>query len=179
MNKLLKAPELDVSDWLNTPVPLQLSALRGKVVVLHAFQMLCPGCVMQGIPQASAIYELYKHEDVQVIGLHTVFEHHNVMDKEALTAFVQEYKLDFPVAIDQPSTDHSIPETMQKYQLQGTPSLVLIDQQGMIRLKHFGRLSDMQVGNAIGQLLAGVEETRGPLQSKTGEDGCNNNGCII
>ncbi|MEK7768779.1 MAG: TlpA family protein disulfide reductase, partial [Pseudomonadota bacterium] len=51
------APELQISDWLNTPQPLTLASLRGKVVVLHAFQMLCPGCVQFGIPQAQRIYE--------------------------------------------------------------------------------------------------------------------------
>ena len=37
------APELQTSGWLNTPQALTLAALRGKVIVLHAFQMLCPG----------------------------------------------------------------------------------------------------------------------------------------
>ena len=36
------APELAVSEWFNTPVPLTLEALRGRVVLLHAFQLLCP-----------------------------------------------------------------------------------------------------------------------------------------
>jgi len=34
-----------VEQWLNTPKPLNLSDLRGKVVAIEAFQMLCPGCV--------------------------------------------------------------------------------------------------------------------------------------
>ena len=42
---------------------------------------------------------------------------------------------------------------MAAYQLLGTPSLVLIDRAGRIRLNHTGRVNDMQVGNAIGQLL--------------------------
>ncbi len=73
-----EAPELEALTWLNTEEPLTLSGLRGKVVVMHAFQMLCPACVVHGIPQASAIHELYSQDEVQVIGLHTVFEHHQV-----------------------------------------------------------------------------------------------------
>ncbi len=49
------APELEVTTWLNTHGPLSLAALRGKVVVVYAFQMLCPGCVSHGIPQAKNI----------------------------------------------------------------------------------------------------------------------------
>jgi peroxiredoxin len=154
MNNPILAPELDVTDWLNTPEPLKLSELRDKIVVIHAFQMLCPGCVSHGLPQASLIHEFYSQDNVQVIGLHTVFEHHSVMNADALKAFVNEYQIRFPIAIDKPSEKGAIPITMKKYQLQGTPSLVLIDQHGQIRLNHFGRLSDIQIGNAIGQLLS-------------------------
>ncbi len=154
------APELHVQSWLNTPEPLSLSNLRGKVVVIHAFQMLCPGCVSHGIPQANAIHALYPSDEVQVIGLHAVFEHHQVMNVEALKAFADEYRLPFPIAVDEPSTTGSIPQTMKTYQMRGTPTLIILDQHGHLRLNHFGRLTDMQVGNFIGYLLA---ETRKPL----------------
>lgn len=148
------APELEVVAWLNTETPLTLSELRGKVVVIHAFQMLCPACVVHGIPQASAIHELYSHDDVQLIGLHTVFEHHDVMTVEALEVFAAEYRLTFPIAVDTPSRTGAIPKTMAAYYMQGTPTLIVIDQQGQIRLNHFGHLSDMQVGNFIGQIIS-------------------------
>lgn len=149
-----KAPEIIASDWLNCSTPMTLNKLGGKVVVLHAFQMLCPGCILHGVPQASSIHDLFADKEVQVIGLHSVFEHHNVMDKAALEAFVREFKLRFPIAIDQPSANHPIPQTMLKYQLEGTPSTIIIDKQGRIRLHHFGRLNDMLIGSLIGQLLA-------------------------
>lgn len=49
------APAWAVSRWFNTPEPLTLDALRGRVVMLHAFQMPCPGCVSHGIPQAQRV----------------------------------------------------------------------------------------------------------------------------
>lgn len=52
MQTLQRAPELDVIQWFNTEEPPTLAGLRGRVVVLHAFQMLCPGCVRSGLPQA-------------------------------------------------------------------------------------------------------------------------------
>jgi len=88
ISKGVKAPELMVASWLNTPEPLVLENLQGRVVVLHAFQMLCPGCVSHGLPQAAAIHELYRSDEVQVIGLHSVFEHHAVMTLDALKVFV-------------------------------------------------------------------------------------------
>lgn len=148
------APALDVVSWINTPKPFTLSQLKGKVVVIHAFQMLCPGCVTHGIPQAGAIYELYAEEDLQVIGLHTVFEHHDVMTSDALKAFVAEYRIPFPVAIDRPSESGDIPKTMARYQMRGTPTIIVLDKKGSVRLNHFGRMSDMQIGSLIGSLLA-------------------------
>lgn len=149
-----QATDIEAIEWLNTLEPLSIKALKGKVIAIHAFQMLCPGCVSHGIPQATAMHELYAEDDVQVIGLHSVFEHHEVMTIDALKAFVHEYRLTFPIAVDQPSKGHPIPKTMEKYQLRGTPSLILIDRQGRVRANQFGRVHDMAAGNLIGQLLA-------------------------
>lgn len=148
------APELETTAWLNVPKPLILPELRGKVIVIHAFQMLCPGCVAEGIPQATTIHQIFAGDDVQVIGLHTVFEHHEAMNLNALTAFAGEYRLPFPIAVDMPSTTGPIPLTMEKYKMRGTPTLIVVDQQGYLRLNHFGRISDMKVGSLIGGLLS-------------------------
>ena len=115
------APALHVAQWINTPAPISLEALRGRVVVLHAFQMLCPGCVAHGLPQTGRIREAFAEHEVAVIGLHTVFEHHAVMTAEALQVFVHEYRLEFPIGIDQPSAHSAVPLTMQAYSLRGTP----------------------------------------------------------
>ena len=39
-------PDWSVDRWLNTPKPISLPDLPGRVVVIEAFQMLCPdsGC---------------------------------------------------------------------------------------------------------------------------------------
>ncbi|MBN8984956.1 MAG: TlpA family protein disulfide reductase, partial [Rhizobiales bacterium] len=70
------ATELDVLTWLNTPEPITLVGLRGRVVIVEAFQMLCPGCAQQALPQLTRIQETFSTDDVMVLGLHTVFEHH-------------------------------------------------------------------------------------------------------
>ncbi|MBF6615969.1 redoxin domain-containing protein [Pollutimonas thiosulfatoxidans] len=149
-----RAPDWTLDQWVNTKDDITLDSLRGKVVVLHAFQMLCPGCVSHGIPQAKAIHNAFPPDKLRVIGLHTVFEHHEAMALVSLKAFIHEYRIHFPVAIDQPAADGPIPVTMQAYRLQGTPSLILIDKVGNIRLHHFGQLDDLRAGAAIGQLLS-------------------------
>ena len=148
------APEILAQAWLNTPQPLTLAALRGRVIVMHAFQMLCPGCVSHGIPQTTRIARTFAGTDVQVLGIHTVFEHHEVMGRAALEVFIHEYRLSFPIAIDLPGQGSAIPQTMQAYELNGTPSLILIDREGHLRLSHFGQIDDMEVGARIASLLA-------------------------
>lgn len=147
------APELQVEHWFNTPEPLTLSGLRGKVVVLEAFQMLCPGCVSHGLPQASRIHETFDRLHLQVIGLHTVFEHHAAMTPIALQAFLHEYRLPFPVGVDRPGEGDAIPQTMRAYGMRGTPTLILIDRQGQLRHHHFGQVSDLVLGAQIATLL--------------------------
>lgn len=56
-------------------------------MLLHTFQMLCPGCVAYGIPQAGRVHEALP--DVAVVGLHTVFEHHEAMHPPALAIAVR------------------------------------------------------------------------------------------
>ncbi|PHR61054.1 MAG: alkyl hydroperoxide reductase [Robiginitomaculum sp.] len=157
MRENVQAPPLEVSDWLNTKDDLSLSALKGKVVVIHAFQIFCPACVCHATPQAKKIHEQFKGQPLQLIGLHTVFEHHDVMNKAALETFIHEYGISFPVAIDKPSKKNSLPMTMKKYQLRGTPSLLAIDQYGKLVINHFGQISDMQIGQILGHLLADID----------------------
>ena len=148
------APELAVSQWFNTSEPLALSKLRGRVVMLHTFQMLCPGCVSYGTPQAQRAYNLFRNTDLAVIGLHMVFEHHAAMTPVALEAFIHEYRLTFPIGVDQAGEDNPIPVTMRRYQMQGTPTAIIIGRDGIIRHHGFGQEEDMALGAILGSLLA-------------------------
>lgn len=150
----MRAPALRVSRWLNTDHPIELEALRGKVVLLHAFQMLCPGCLSHGLPQAQRVRQVFRDEELVVLGLHTVFEHHEVMTEAALRVFNHEYRWSFPIGIDQAAPDGDLPLTMQAYGFRGTPSLALIDRHGSVQLNHLGRIDDLALGGMIGRLLA-------------------------
>ena len=148
------------SRWFNhRGEPLQPATLLGRVVVLHAFHLLCPACVHHGLPQAQRIQAAFADEDVAVIGLHTVFEHHAAMTPVSLEAFLHENRIRFPVGVDAAAADAAdpIPVTMRLYGFQGTPSLVLIDRHGRVRRHAFGVEEDIAVGAAIAALLADVD----------------------
>ena len=148
------APELAVSEWFNTPEPLTLEALRGRVVLLHAFQLLCPGCVAHAIPQVQRIERAFAQTDLQIIGIHTVFEHHDAMSSVTLRAFLHEYRLASPVAVDLADGQSPIPVTMRRYGFRGTPSSVLIGRDGVILHQNFGVEEDLVMGARIAMALA-------------------------
>jgi hypothetical protein len=161
----MRAPEWQVARWFDAPAPLSLAALRGKIVLAVAFQMLCPGCVAKGLPQAQRARAAFDDRLV-VLGLHSVFEHHQAQGTpEALAAFLHEYRLGFPVALDAHDKGDPIPRTMRAYGLRGTPSTLLIDATGRLRLHEFGHVDDMALGAAIASLLAEAPAECGP-------DGC-------
>lgn len=147
-------PEWQVSTWLNTPEPIALESLRGRVVLLHAFQMLCPGCVAHGLLQTERVRKVFPESELAVVGLHTVFEHHAVMTVDALRAFIHEYHWSFPIGVDQPDGRSGLPRTMAHYGLRGTPSYVVLDRQGRVCMHHLGQIDDMVLGAQLGHLIA-------------------------
>ena len=149
----LPAPEISVSEWFNTATPPTLASLSGQVVMLHCFQMLCPGCVMQATPQAVRMWLAFRAAGLAVIGLHTVFEHHEVMTPAALAVYLEEFRIPFPVGVDLAQPGHRIPLTMRTYNLRGTPSTLLIDRAGRLRLHRFGIEPDEALVQAISGLL--------------------------
>ena len=148
----MDAPELAVTRWFNTDASPTLAGLKGEVVVIEAFQMLCPGCVSHGVPQAQRIQQNFG-DDVTLLGLHTVFEHHDAMKPVSLEAFLHEYKITFPVGVDAHADGEATPVTMGRYRLRGTPSLVIVDRAGKLRVNAFGHVDDLPLGAALARLI--------------------------
>ena len=48
----------------------------------------------------------------------------------------------------------AIPKTMAAYEMNGTPTLLVFDREGNLRLNHFGHIDDLALGAVLGELLA-------------------------
>ncbi|NRA67786.1 MAG: TlpA family protein disulfide reductase [Pseudobacteriovorax sp.] len=149
----MKAKQLQVDHWINTNRTFQFDVMDDRIKIIHAFQMLCPGCVYVGIPQTIKLWEKYQDEEVQIVGLHSVFENHHAMTDDALRVFVDEWRLPFPVGVDTRGKDEWMPKTMKDYRLQGTPSLIVIDHCGDIQLNHFGHMDQQKLEVFIEDLI--------------------------
>jgi hypothetical protein len=152
--KLREAPEWQIARWLNTNSDISLATLHGRTVAALAFQMLCPGCVSHALPQLQRLRSAFSEDSLAIVGLHTVFEHHEAQDRrEVLAAFLHENRIGFPVGMDSPGPD-GLPLTFRAYAMQGTPTLLLIDSEGRLRMQKFGHVDDLALGAAVATLVA-------------------------
>ena len=141
-------PEFQASAWFNAETPPTIKDLKGKVVVLAAFQQHCPGSLRHGIPQAARLAASFNDDEVVVIGLNTPFEEAKAQDKAALETFVADHGLTFPVALDK-TNGKDLPKTMEAYEIQGTPTVLIFDRQGRLRRHYLGQVDDLRLGAEV------------------------------
>ena len=68
-----KSPNLGISEWIQG-ASTNLDQEKDMIVLVEVFQVNCPGCFMNAIPEAIEIYNKYKDEGVRVLGIATAFE---------------------------------------------------------------------------------------------------------
>ena len=83
-----KVPNFGVSEWVQG-APTNFDQEEDHVVLLEVFQVNCPGCFMNAIPEAINIYNKYKDEGVRVLGLATAFEDFDKNTLENLKMLVE------------------------------------------------------------------------------------------
>ncbi len=169
-----------ISEWLNTPSPITLESLRGRVVVVLAFQMLCPGCVATALPLAARVHRLFPQQSVAMLGLHTVFEHHAAMTPVSLQAFLHEYRIAFPVGVDRPATKGPIPDTMRAYAMRGTPTWLIYDTEGRLRQHLFGEVDALALGAEIMRWIDAQPsaESAATTATNTAVGACDDGACV-
>lgn len=119
-----------------------------------------------------------KLEGYPVIGLHTVFEHHDAMGEAALRVHWHKYRVPFTIRIDRPAEDgDSRPATMWRYAMQGTPKTLLIECEGRLGRQSSGHLPDLrQVAGMMAltredAAIQGAPVPTEPLSTRTAQ-GC-------
>jgi peroxiredoxin len=129
-----------VDTWFQLPAgakTLDISSFRGKSVVLFGFQSWCPGCHSRGFPTIKAIRQHFQgRDDVAVVAIQTVFEGFGTNTAERALEDVKRYGLDIPVGHD-PGPGGRGSVIMRRYRSGGTPWIILIDPNGVVRFNHF------------------------------------------
>lgn len=152
-----KAPQWEISEWINSP-GLSLDALKGKVIVIDFFQLWCPGCNRFSIPLMDHWEKVFaaEHRDGRIVfvSIHTVFEGHSYQRPQRLREFIKEKNITHPVGIDRHQNGQRLPITMQRYATSGTPEMAIIDKKGNIRFQKFGYFEPALGERMIRTLLA-------------------------
>jgi RNA polymerase sigma factor (sigma-70 family) len=114
------APELHCQGWLNTP-PLDLGALRGKVVLLDFWATWCGPCVAE-LPQVQKAHEVFAGKGLVVVGIH-----HNSVPIDRVKEFARKKGLTFAIGLDDARGG-----TCGAYAVHAFPTKVLIGRDGKV-----------------------------------------------
>ena len=99
---------------------IELSELRGKVVLLNFFETWCPPC-REEMPTLETLYQTYKEQNFVVLGVAG-----DASGKKLVEPFVREYGLTFPILLDTQK------QVSQQYRIRSIPTVYLLDQHGKI-----------------------------------------------
>jgi len=124
------APEFkDITAWINSK-PLQISELKGKVVLIDFWAYSCINCI-RTMPYLLDWYNKYHSQGLEIVGVHSP-EFDFERDLKNVQMAVQQYGIKYPVALDNQFA------TWNNYHNQFWPAHYLIDQNGNIVYEHFG-----------------------------------------
>lgn len=88
MSDQMTLADITVENWVQGG-PLDVTSLKGSVVLVDVFQVNCPGCFMFALPQAIELHEQYHEKGLVVIGLATAFEDYDKNTLANLQKFVE------------------------------------------------------------------------------------------
>ncbi len=147
------APALNVSEFVG-PKPLPLDQLKGKVVLLFLWAHWCGDCKAQA-PILGRVYEKYRDRGLVIVGP-TQRYGYTRRGQDATPAEEKPY-------IDQIRREHyamlpemAVPiheETFGNYGASTTPTLVLVDRSGIVRLFHPGQMTEAEMEARVQALL--------------------------
>ncbi len=118
-----------IETWINSS-PLQLDALKGKVVLIDFWTYSCINCI-RTLPYIKSWYQKYHDKGLVIIGVHAP-EFDFEKDVTNVRNAVKKFGIEYPVALD----NHFV--TWQNFKNKYWPAHYLIDKNGNVVYEHFG-----------------------------------------
>jgi uncharacterized protein YyaL (SSP411 family)/thiol-disulfide isomerase/thioredoxin len=136
--------------WLNSPAPLTLEGLRGKVVVLDFWTSCCINC-LHVLPELDRLERRFEGKPVVVIGVHSS-KFTAEKDRANLARSLERLGVHHPVIHD---PDHAV---WDAWGVRSWPTLVVLDAEGHIASKQPGETDADTLSAIVERLLeeAGV-----------------------
>ena len=99
----------------------KLSELRGNAVLVNLWATWCPPCRAE-MPSIEKMYQEYRDQGFIVLAVNMTYQD----DPFAVTPFIQEYNLTFPILLEETG------RVASAYQLRSLPSSFFINREGII-----------------------------------------------
>lgn len=133
------APDFALSDLDGATV--QLSALRGQVVLVNVWATWCPPCRAE-MPMIEAAYARYRDQGFTVLAVN------QREDARTVAAYIAVSGLSFPTLLDRDGA------VSAAYRANVLPSSFFIDRAGVVRAVYRGPMSRGVIAGTVEQLLA-------------------------
>jgi len=142
LSKAIHAPEFPKGmEWLNTPAPLHLRDLKGKIVLLFFWNYSCPDC-LHILPDLKRLHGKYEKELI-IIGIHSPRLGSEKSGQNVQNA-VSFHQIEFPVVNDTSMI------LWRSYDIRTHPAIYLLDPKGII----MGYMCGEGVYNPLDELVA-------------------------
>jgi thiol-disulfide isomerase/thioredoxin len=147
------APEITIAKWVEQ-APVQISGLRGRVVLLDFWATWCGPC-LAAFPHLREWHEKYKDRGLVILGITKYYGHGNRKEMNPaeelvfIERFKKQYDLPYGLAVTDTDNNH------RNYGVSAIPTAVLIDRHGIIRLitTGSGGGNEAEISAAIEKLI--------------------------
>ena len=150
------APALELSESMGAPLAAaRANALEGKVVILFFWAHWCPDCKIES-PILAKVYAKYRAQGLTIVAPTQRYGYvaggAQAPPDEELRYMLEirdkhyAFLADLPVPIS--AANH------MRYGVSSTPTVVIVDRQGIVRLYHPGRLTEEELESQLRPLLA-------------------------
>ena len=146
------APALDVSHWLGRQ-PRPLAALKGHPVLLFFWAHWCGDCKAE-MPILARLMQNYGPKGLVLVGPTQLYGYTAAgdADPEQETRYIEQVRMQYYA----PLAAMAVPvgaENFQRYGASTTPTLVLLDSNGLVRLYHPGAISYPALAESVRRIV--------------------------
>jgi thiol-disulfide isomerase/thioredoxin len=146
------APPLDVTQWLG-PKPVPLGQLKGRPVLLFFWAHWCGDCKAE-VPELARLVAQYQSKGLVLIGPTQHYGYTaggNDASPDEETRYIDAVRNRYYAALSGMSVPVS-EENFQRFGASTTPTLVLVDRQGIVRLYHPGAMPYPQLASKLAEV---------------------------
>jgi peroxiredoxin len=142
-----QVPDFQVGDISGNTFNMQTTLNSSKGVLIFFWSIFCEPCKAE-LPVLQKLSKMYKEKGIEFVGVSI----DGSPMKDAISAFLKQEDYGFQALIDELNPDESF-KVSDPYGVAGTPTVYIIDSEGVVRFAKVGRASEEELEEVIKQIL--------------------------